>query len=191
MDRTQHQGEIFQETQSTHKPYGKEPMNKNIKQDSDVNRVIKACAYEETDRVPSFEHYIMRHTMSHILGNKKMEEIVRSKEMLRILYLYTGAGTPDDFTIMGAKITSAVVSMLWKDNLIPWFSFMLPPLNNLELLKATGVDAATPMLTWMPNVRNNNQNGAFDQDGIVQEWDALSMVLYSRRVAKCTIGKGC
>ncbi len=151
-------------------------MNKNITQDSDINRLIKACAYEETDRVPSFEHYVMRDMMNHILGKEKMEEIICSEDMLRVLYLYTGTGSPDNFTVMGGKITPDVVSMLWNNNLIPWFSFMLPPVHNLELLKATGVDAATPMLTWVPNVRNINQNGAFDQDGIVQEWDDIDKI---------------
>ncbi len=144
-----------------------------IKSDSDINRLLKACAYETVDHVPAFEHYVMRDMMVHILGEEKMEKIVLSEEMMRILYLYKGTGTLDDFAIMGAKMTPDLVSMLWKDQLIPWYSFMLPPKYNLELLKATGVDAATPMLTWVPDVRDINQNGAYDQEGIVQGWDDL------------------
>lgn len=139
---------------------------KGISQDSDVNRFIKACAFEETDRVPSHEQYVMKNTIRSIFGEKRIKEILFSEETRRVLYLLTDAESEEEFTITNDKIWQ-----MWKHNLMEWYSFTLPPSDHLELLKATGTDIATPPLTWLPKVHKviGTKGTAYSQNGLKEE----------------------
>ncbi len=151
-------------------------MTYQIKQDSNVQRFLNACSYQKVDHVPAFEHYVMRNMMIEILGAEKMKEIVNSEEMMRMLYLYAGDGTADDFTIKGDKTTSELIDIMWEHDVTEWYSFLLPPKNNLELMKKLGIDCASPMVTWVPEVRDGSASTAHGQDGIVTGWDDLSKI---------------
>ncbi|GAI59793.1 unnamed protein product [marine sediment metagenome] len=146
----------------------------SIERDSDVRRLIKACAYEEPDRVPNFEHYVMKRAMNYILGEDRMKKNIYSEEMKHLMYLYSNKESEEDFEYDADSLWQS-----WKHNLDPWFSAGLPPAENLELHKATGVDMATPMLGWLPAVRQRipaNGIRAYAQEGIVKGWEDLDKV---------------
>lgn len=143
-----------------------------IERDSDVKRLIKACAYEETDRVPNFEHYVMRRTVDYILGEARIKRDIYSEEMKHLMYLYSDEESEEDY-----EYDTDSRWQSWKHNLEPWSSASLPPAENLELLKATGVDMATPMLTWLPAVRDRAIGiTSYAQEGIVKGWEDLDKV---------------
>lgn len=154
----------------------------SIERDSNVRRLIKACAYEEADRVPNFEHYVMKRTMDYILGEDRIKKSIHSEEMKHVGYLYSDKESEEDFEYDADSLWQS-----WKHNLEPWSSASLPPAENLELAKATGVDMATPMLTWLPEVRPKYGTGmsAYAQEGIVKGWEDLDKVkIPPQRVGK-------
>ncbi len=132
----------------------------------DVKRLLKAISLKEGDRVPNFEHYVMGRAMRHILGEKRLNEIGKSKEMKHILYLYARKQTRKKFDDIPLA------------NFPNIFSASLPPSDNLKLLQITGVDAATPGLTWAPQVRGyfESRVAAYDQNGIVKGWEDLEKI---------------
>lgn len=152
-----------------------------VERDSDVKRLIKACAYEESDRVPNFEHYVMKRTMNYILGEDRLKKSIHSEEMKHLMHLYSNEGSEEDF---GHGAGSHGQSR--EHSLGPSFSAHLPPAENLELLKATGVDIATLMLTWLPTVRTSAiGTRAASQKGIVKGWEDLDKVkIPPQRVGK-------
>ena len=147
----------------------------SIKPDADKNRLLKACAYSEPDRVPNFEHYVMQKMMLYILGQERVNQITGSDEMMRLRFLHSDFETEAKFADNYPKLRKTAGH---RYSGIPWSSAGLPPPDNLELLKATGVDAASPMITWLPQVRPVYEEGvkAYGQQGVVDGWDSLDRV---------------
>jgi len=142
----------------------------NIIQDSNVNRLLKTCLPEEADRVPSFEHYVMRRTVRYFLGEKRLNKIMKSEEMKHLLYLYS-QGKSEKETV------EEISKNPFLERMAIWSSTMLPPAENLKFLQTTGVDAATPMLTWLPSVRDYKEEIiSYDQKGIVKGWEDVDKV---------------
>ncbi|MCP4763436.1 MAG: hypothetical protein GY870_16810 [archaeon] len=150
-----------------------------IKQDSDINRLLDACSFKETDRVPSFEHYLNKRSMIHFLGEKRIKKIMKSKDMKRMtLLLLDLPSIIDKFVKYFMKyfdifnVTGFIIWQTWKRDLFPWMSCLFPPKVNLELLQMTGVDAATPMITWDPSFVGKTINPkiiAIDQNGLKEK----------------------
>lgn len=144
----------------------------NLKHDSDVKRLLKTCSYSQPDRVPSFEHYVMQKSMLYILGEARVKDVSESEEMMHLRYLYSDIESEAKFvdTYDGWAKTSG----RWRDGL-PGSSAALPPKQNLELLRKTAVDAGTPMITWLPQVRPlyDGSVQAYDQKGIIRDWGDL------------------
>jgi len=136
----------------------------DIERDSDINRLLNACNFKETDRVPNFDS-VMKRSMKYILGEEYIKKIIYSKELMRLLSIYSDLESEEK-----NEITS---EMLWQTfEQEEWSNVELPPADNLELLKRTGVDAAVPMLTWMPQIESRVKNPkviTYDQKGMKQE----------------------
>ena len=147
----------------------------SMKQDSNVQRLLNTCAYAEADRVPNFEHYVMQSSMFHILGKERVKKISEGEEMMHLRYLHTDYESESEFA---EKYHSWVHTMGRRRSGLPWSSAGLPPKDNLQLLKLTAVDAATPMITWLPQVRPTYDSDvqAYDQKGIVEGWEDLDKV---------------
>lgn len=147
----------------------------NIIRDSNVKRLLKTCSPEEADRVPSFEHYVMGRTVRYFLGEKRLNKIMKSEEMKHLLYFYSEGKSEKETE---KKIDK---NSLWKNKELTGssilYSALLPPAENLKLLQATGVDAATPMLTWLPNTRDYKPEiSSYDQKGIIRGWEDVDKV---------------
>ncbi len=147
--------------------------------DSNVKRLLKTCSLKEADRVPNFEHFVMERTMRYFLGEKRLNKIMKSEEMKHLLYLFSNEESEKELEKKISKIP------LMRNNKLA-YSIMLPPDENLKLLQAMGVDAASPMLTWLPRTRDPRPEiDSYGQDGIVRGWEDLDKVdLPPRRVEK-------
>lgn len=121
----------------------------NIIQDSNIRRLLKTCSLEEADRVPNFEHFVMGRTTKYFLGEKRLNKIIKSEEMKHLLYLYSEEESRKNIE---KKISKNRLRTEWRNEIIS--SGMLPPAENLKLTQAMGIDAAGPMITWLPKVRD-------------------------------------
>ena len=142
-----------------------------VEADSDISRLLKSCAFQEADRVPSFEHYLMGRSTRFVLGEARAGWIAQSEEMIHMRYLYSDEESESRFR------DSLLRDPEWARR-SPAISAHLPPSDNLGLLRKTGVDAATLLLNWLP--RKRRPHGAHvraqDQDGTIKGWKDLGVL---------------
>jgi len=145
----------------------------DIERDSNVNRLLDACNFKETDRVPNFELFVMKRSMKYILGEEYIKKILYSKEMKRLMSFYSDLLFEEKI-----KITSEMIWQTFEQDILDWYNILLPPADNLEFLKRTGVDIAMPMLTWVPpyqseigelRASSNRKVIAYDQKGMKEK----------------------
>jgi len=147
----------------------------NIIQDSNIRRLLKTCSSEEGGRVPNFEHFVMGRTMKYFLGEKRLNKIIKSEEMKHLLYLYSEEESGKNIE---KKISKNRLRTEWRNEIIS--SGMLPPAENLKLTQAMGIDAAGPMITWLPKVRDLKPDiSSYGQNGIVKGWEDLDKISLS------------
>ncbi len=155
-----------------------------IRRDSNIKRLLKTCSSEEADRVPNFEFFVMGRTMKYFLGEKRINKIMKSEEMKHLLYLLSDEESEKELEKKISK-NPLLRRMKSASSLVSSVVF-LPPDENLKLLRTTGVDAASPMLDWLPRTREYRPEiDSYGQEGIVRGWEDLDKVsLPPRRVEK-------
>jgi len=155
-----------------------------IDTDSDVRRLLASCAYCPTDRVPNLEHYVMQRSMIYLLGEERVQRISRSDQMSRFRFLHSDTESEGEFREIERRWIDSHQGERYR---VPWSSAGLPPEDNLDVLERTAVDAATPMLTWLPQVRKpyRTEVAAYDQNGVVKDWaDMYKLVIPDGRVER-------